>query len=1181
MRVPGRFPSTAGIVVSAAVLLVVGVHFLDTRRAARPEPSTATPPLTGRAAKSAALKPWRTPGNAYGPDSPGEFARLLAEMKIPGDRQVSEYRPGYQHLELEKAMARAGIRRDVLDARGVAQSAMALPWVERGPGNVAGRARAIVVDPDDASHNTWYIGTAGGGVWKTTNGGTTWSWITPTFPVLSVSALVMAPSNRDILYAGTGEGFFNVDVMNGNGILKSTDRGVNWTPLAATINNPQFNNISRLLVDPSNPNLVLAATTQGRYTVTVPQRSSIMRSTDGGTSWTEVYFRADTGSGSLVKKILQLVADPTDFNILYATIDEGGIVKSVDRGLTWNTINTGITALTGRFELAVCPTDHLRLYAAAEGPSHSELYISTNGGASWSETFEAGTEPSWLGNQGWYDNAILPHPTNPNIVYVGGVNLARVTLSGTSRTTTFIGPGVHPDHHGLQVINAPGGWRILNTNDGGVAVSTLQDTGFDSKLDGMVTTQFYGADKRPGASAYAGGTQDNGTWQSPEGTTAATPWTHVIGGDGYEVSWQFDDPTKIIGGYQYNGIQRSLDGGMTWNPANVSTSPAGLIDNGAGNAPFITKIAKSNAAPDFLCAVGRRGVWRSLDFGGTWTLFSIAAANWGSITSFHSVRISRADPNVVWAGGRMDAPASGNVRIFKSTNMGSTFAAVNSYTTVNLGQISGLATHPTQPNTAYVLFSFAGRPKIVRTTDGGTTWSDITGFAGGSPSTNGFPDVAVYDLLVFSNDVNKMWAATEIGIVESLDGGATWALASNGLPNVGVWQLIESEDEVVAATHGRGIWSVTIPALIAGKTFKPLIDKVYQGPGGALTVDMNLRSVYDSTDVLMNGAIVANLPANTARQDVVVNLPIVSGGPKVVIVRGWKGGVQHTSVSKTINTFTPTAPVFVYTNDFESGGADFQASLFTIGPTPGFVGNAIQSDHPYADNTNPVIVLGKPIRVADQNATISFDEVALVEPGEPGVPWPDPFFYDYVVVEGSTDGCTWTAFQDGWDCRAYPEWETAYANNTPAPSLFRRRTINMLNAFDVDDTLLVRFRLFADAGANGWGWIIDNLDIQSAAQSGVGDAPVAALTLQPGLNPFRDRTTLAYSLPVSGRVALNVFDVNGRLVRRLVDEVQPAGHYEVAWDGSTATGERAANGMYFVHLAGAEQVVKRKVTLLR
>ena len=135
--------------------------------------------------------------------------------------------------------------------------------------------------------------------------------------------------------------------------------------------------------------------------------------------------------------------------------------------------------------------------------------------------------------------------------------------------------------------------------------------------------------------------------------------------------------------------------------------------------------------------------------------------------------------------------ATGQIHV--STNGGVTFTAVPNYITVPMGGISGLATHPTEPNTAYVLFSFAARPKILKTTNVGATWTDITGFIGGAPSTNGFPDVAVYDLLVFSNDPNRLWAATEIGLVESLDGGATWALASNGLP----------ERRRVAADRGR------------------------------------------------------------------------------------------------------------------------------------------------------------------------------------------------------------------------------------------------------------------------------------------------------------------------------------------------------------------------------------------
>ncbi|MDZ4805438.1 MAG: FlgD immunoglobulin-like domain containing protein [Candidatus Eisenbacteria bacterium] len=1158
----GRISCRGGLFLATAVVLALVQINL-----------TAVSESDPSAARAAGKKPWRG-GAKVRPDNPGEFARILAEMKIPADRTTPEYESGYQRLELESAMA----------AVGFAPNGGPLPWVERGPGNVAGRARAIVVDPDDPTHNTWFIGSVGGGVWKTTNGGTTWIWLTPDFPVLSTSALAMAASNHDILYVGTGESYFSVDVMNGNGMLKSIDRGVTWTHLTSTVDNPAFNNIARILVDPTNPDVVIAATTMSRFKDSVSPRSSIMKSINGGLTWTEVHASTTIGANGRVKKLMQLVADPTDFNILYATVDEAGILKSVNRGDSWAFVNSGITSIPGRFELAISPVDHLRLYASAEGASHSELWISTNGGATWSETIEAGTEPNWLGAQGWYDNTILPHPTDVNVVYVGGVNLARIFLTGVSRTTTFIGSGTHPDHHGLTSINAPGGWRILNTNDGGVSVSTLQDAGFSQLVDGMVTTQFYGGDKRPGASAYAGGTQDNGTWQSDIDPNNLSPWSHIIGGDGYEVSWHFNDPTRIIGGYQYNGLQRSLDGGMTWNSAATSVSPAGLIDNGAGNAPFITKIAKTNASPDFLCAVGRRGVWRSNDFGGTWSLFPIPAGTWGTISSFHCVRISRADPNVVWAGSRMDAPASGNVRILRSTNAAVGFSVVNSYTAVNLGGISGLSTHPTDANTAYVLFSFAGRPKIIRTVDGGVSWTDITGFAGGSPSTNGFPDVAVYDLLVFSNNTNRLWAATEIGLVESLNGGASWALANNGLPNVGIWQLMESEDEVVAATHGRGIWSVTMPELIVGQTFKPLIDKVFQGPGGMITVDMNLRSPYDSTDVLLGGIIVGNLSANVARQDVVFNIPVVTAGTKVIYLRSWKGGVQYTSVTKSIDAFAPQTPVFVYANDFESATTDFAGSLFRIGTEPGFAGSAIHSPHPYADGSSPIYMLTVPIRVAPLDAVLSFDEVALVEPGDPGSVFGDANFWDYVIVEGSRDGCTWTPLAPGWDCRDYPEWETAF-NTSAAPDslLLRRRSINLLNTYSTDDTILVRFRLYADGSVSGWGWIIDNLDIQSLAQAGVDVAAApAALTLEPGVpNPFRDRTALAFSLPVAGPVTLNVFDLNGRLVRRLVDGVQPAGRQSVTWDGRGDDGAAVANGLYFAQLVNDGRVVKRKLTILK
>jgi photosystem II stability/assembly factor-like uncharacterized protein len=207
-------------------------------------------------------------------DQPDEFVRILNEMKIPYGESYPSYPPNYRNIQLEKA--KRSLNKITYNP---------LPWIERGPGNVAGRVRGLIVDPDDASGNTWFIGSVGGGIWKTTNAGSAWLDIAPNLPTLATSALAMAPSNHNIIYAGTGESMFSVDVINGNGIYKSTDKGQTWFHLSSTMGNLDFNNISRIIVDPNNANIVLASTTSGRYRLAFVNKSGIFKSTDGGTTW--------------------------------------------------------------------------------------------------------------------------------------------------------------------------------------------------------------------------------------------------------------------------------------------------------------------------------------------------------------------------------------------------------------------------------------------------------------------------------------------------------------------------------------------------------------------------------------------------------------------------------------------------------------------------------------------------------------------------------------------------------------------------------------------------------------------------------------------------------------------------------------------------------------------------------
>ena len=175
-------------------------------------------------------------------------------------------------------------------------------------------------------------------------------------------------------------------------------------------------------------------------------------------------------------------------------------------------------------------------------------------------------------------------------------------------------------------------------------------------------------------------------------------------------------------------------------------------------------------------------------------------------------KISLVDANFVWSGSSI----SDFSRIAVSIDKGETWTETANYPNVNMGRITGLATHPNSVNTAYALFSQANGPKVLKTNDLGQSWIDISGFITNvDESNNGFPDVATYSLLVMPFDTNRIWAGTEIGLFESLDGGSTWVYSDNGLPAVGIWEMKIVNDEIILATHGRGIWTVSMPELVA------------------------------------------------------------------------------------------------------------------------------------------------------------------------------------------------------------------------------------------------------------------------------------------------------------------------------------------------------------------------------
>lgn len=1084
---------------------IVDPHTLTvflSQKMAQAEPGSAEALKYARMIKKVKMKAEQT-----GPrqENPGALIEAFAQIK--SDAQGRGYTPGYRVKAIEKSRKTGRTAKKRAD------------WTELGPANVSGRIRTVVIDPDDASLNTWYLASIGGGVWKTADGGASWRHLTADLGTLCITTLVQAPSNPNVMYAGTGMGYGRVVDLIGSGIWKSTDRGESWTQLASTANGQLLEAINRIVVDPNDENVLVVCSNDG-FSHWGPKggtrKSGIFRSTDGGASFTQT-FDADAFFGTTTdNRVQQIVSHPSNPNRLYATVNEVGVIRSNDGGQSWevsannfadpNDVGNptgngfGLAGISVRIEMAIAPSDPNRLYAAVERPRGiADLYMSTNGGDTWVLVNDTGSDPNWFNvfgqsgatgayTAGWFDNCITVHPTDPNVVFVGGVNIYRLTISPFAATRTsalsaywipnnFGVAVVHADHHWLETVPysaAPAGYRIFNGNDGGVAISDDGGTTWQ-QFRGMRTSQFYGAAKKPGENVYIAGAQDNGSWVSGADPGINTSWTPVLGGDGFEAVWHATDPNLALANSQFNGIARSTDGGMSF-----TASPP----TGAGAGPFITKMGYSNTDPDLVFAVSNAGISRSDDFGKTWTLTPVSG-NWLGYRPFDNVEVSEADPQVVWISSRMDIdpPAGQRGGIHVSTDGGLSFTEVSANFPAGLTEASGLAPDPVDANTCYVLFAAPGTPKVMRTKDLGQTWEDLSGFVNGA-SNRDFPDVAVFDLQPLPHDPSILWAATEIGLFVSEDDGASWAFDS-GMPHVAIFELKIQEEQILAATQGRGIWAARVPEMANYQypqvTLSPRLSTLALDARGNLQVGFDARSAYDEVQLLINGEVQQSFVANDAAFSDLVLFPQLGSGTVNAQVMAFKDGRSYKSPVKQVSV-KAYQPMTTYANNFDSAADDFILSGFALTNINGFNTQMLASAIPYPNNAQLTATLARPLVVPSSNAIMRFDEFALVEPGTGSGVFGDPQFWDFVIVEGSTDGLNWTQLLDGYDARLHADWLAAY-NQTGSgivPSLLKPREIDLLQTYSPGEQVMVRFRLSADPAVNGFGWVIDNLSIFAA-----------------------------------------------------------------------------------------------------
>ncbi len=1093
-------------------------------------------------------------------DSPDKFKEYFSSIKKGDESNENLYPIGYKEKELlkmkknlyKKSLLRSSIiQKDNNNPNFGTSSAATATFTERGPTNVPGRTRAIVVDAADNTGSTWYAAAVGGGVWKTSDSGTTWTSLSQDLENIAVSSLAQSAANPSILYAGTGESWVgNFDAIDGSGVFKSTNGGLNWSnvsPNTSGIVDDKFYQVSRVIASPSSADIVIAST------LGPDGYSYIFKSSDGGSTWTEAKKSA--------KRIQQVIAAPTSFDTIYAAVRGGNALKSVDAGTTWNDLPIYSSSVSGSFnraEIAVSHNTSNILYSALEGiSSKSHVFVSFDGGSTWTEAAnEDGTLEQYLQIFGWYANTIAVHPYNDSIFYTGSVDIYKSKLTNLLyKNTTHLTDGyneidtlnndVHVDHHFLTIIKDGGGkFRILNGNDGGVALTKSSTTPGEVEGDfilertsGYNTSQAYGADKVKGKNQYISGFQDNGTWLSPssEVASSSTDYSKEIGGDGFEVITHWNNPDSMIGGAQGNYLFRSLDGGSKW--YYIPT------DEMREFGPFLTRLSTSYQDPDVVYAISQKGVHKSENFGGSWKTTEIVD-DWGFLAG-SDVEVSQANPRFVWAGGRMKTTGTSLPgKIFVSKDWGKTFLPTSVFE--EIGSISGLYSHPTEDSTAYVLFSVFGKAKIIETKNLGATWNDITGFPANNVtgvSSNGFPNVGVYSLVVMPFDSDVIWAGTDIGLVESTDRGATWNLVDSNLPNVSIWDMkIKDQGEIVIATHGRGVWTASIPALSSfvpkTATLQPeLLGYNQPGPEYKIDVRIDFKSEFDSVLFKTGSTLLHTISTQNSIGIDTVNITFNDAGTFPVTATGYKNGLNYSSNTLDIIIGVTLDVSSEYgTNFSDMLGNEFTLDGFTISSYSGFSGDILHTQpHPYQNAGSGQYLelfatLNTPIIVSNYTPSIKFREVAIVEIGEAGTSYGDAEFWDYVIVEASKyNQNSWKPLVDGYDSNAHSDWLSAYASDISATSsMLKDREIEFTPTFSVGDTVKLRFRLYSDPYTVGWGWAIDDLYVQmdKPVVSGVEDVSINKINVYP--NPSTGVFNIQFNGELKGDVGINVFDIFGR-----------------------------------------------------
>jgi photosystem II stability/assembly factor-like uncharacterized protein len=1082
------------------------------------------------------------------------------------------------------------------------------PWPASGGnfGTVSGRVTTLAIDPRNPA--VIYSGAADGGVWKTTDTGVHWVPLTDHQPVLSCGAIALDPVDPDIVYWGTGEqnGCGSL-CYSGVGILKSTNGGTTW---GLTGLQRSGSATFTIVVNPSVHQTVYAAMDNG-----------VQRSTNGGTNWTSV----------LTGRATDLIMRPDSNEILYAAISGTGLYRSTDGGTNWVQKTAGLppSAQINRMTLALCASQPAIIYTrifgdhpTVAGSDTNRVYRSTDAGETWSNV---GASLSWGpkhgssggsdyttlgitdhmnpegddeeagGAQGWYNNYIAVDPSDPSVVYVGGIDVFRTTNGGSSWTNItrgYSGGSVHVDQHAFAFdpVNPS---TIVVGNDGGVYRSTNRGTTW-SNLNGDINTiQFYSIAVDPhSASVTYGGTQDNGTQRR----MAALAWADVTGGDGGFANVDYSNSQIVYGEYQNGFHLRSMDGGYSF-----SSIMTGIGEDGN----WMTPVEMDQNTPSTLYT-GTTKFYKTTDRGGTWVAMGTAVDPSASPSKISAIGVTKANSNQIYVG-------IGTHGVFRSFNGGAKWASVN--TGLPALWVSKILVHPDSAGVVYVTYSGYGAAHVYKSTNGGTAWINISG---------NLPNLPVNVIVKDPVDPQTLYVGTDVGVYVSKNDGGTWAPFMNGLPNVAVNDMeFTATGALRIATGGRGMWEYSLPnvAVVAVRLNPPEAGTV--SPGQFI-----VRSKYDTVTVMVTpnpGYSFANWTGDT----------VTTANP--LLVRLWK---DKDLVANFKALGLPRDAFYTTTNsdrkEIPFSWVELKNDPAAVAIQPAQWYNRVTVADPIDDGTAGPFLLGWPFYFygstavkesvfVGANGALSLSQADVNDvgndgigyysngwaiPGAPVVDLVSPFWNDLWLTPNKGHGTVFYK-NDAANKKFFVEWYRAgdfnAASDTTATFevvlngnnntiLFQYLNVGSTN---LDSTAIVGIQHDATAGLQyymGGGsrtpielLVHDSLAISFNPRFAVDVAelsvntPVSFALAQNYPNPFNPLTIIKYTIAGAGgqgsgasNVELKVYDVLGREVAVLVNERKTAGSYQVKFDGS-----HLSSGVYLYRLTAGDFTQTQKMVLVK